>query len=75
MRLLSIARSCRQIIRTKSECLGRALLGQGRIDEAIQVLATADSPGYLGYAYARAGRRVEAEELATAKAQNKFNEH
>ena len=58
---------------TKSECLGRALLGQGRIDDAIHVLATADSPGYLGYAYARAGRRVEAEELATAKAQNNFN--
>ena len=58
---------------SKSECLGRTLLGQGRIDDAIHVLATADSPGYLGYAYARAGRRVEAEELATAKAQNKFN--
>ena len=57
----------------KSECLGRALLGQGRIDEAIQVLATADSRGYLGYAYARAGRREEAEELAAAPGNN-FNE-
>ena len=59
---------------TKSQCLGRARLGQGRIDEAIQVLATADNRGYLGYAYARAGRREEAEELATAMPRNNFNE-
>jgi TolB-like protein len=58
---------------SRNECLGRTLLGQGRIDDAIHVLATANSPGYLGYAYALAGRRVEAEELATAKGQNKFN--
>ena len=57
----------------KSECLGRVRLGQGRIGEAIQLLATADSPGYLGYAYARAGRRERAEELAVGPGNN-FNE-
>jgi TolB-like protein len=58
----------------RSECLGRALVGQGRIDEAIQVLATGNSPGYLGYAYARAGRPEKAEELMTAVPQNPFYE-
>lgn len=48
----------------KSECLGRAWTGQGRISEAIQVLATASNWGYLGYAYARSGRRDQAEKLA-----------
>ena len=48
----------------KTECMGRALLGQGRTGEAIQVLATAPNPRYLGYAYGRAGRREEAEKLA-----------
>src|SRR5215471_8084442 len=47
-----------------TECLGRARLGQGRIDEAIQILST--DPKYLGYAYGRAGRREEAEKLAAA---------
>ena len=37
-------------------------MGQGRIDEAIQILST--DPRYLGYAYGRAGRREEAEKLA-----------
>src|SRR5260370_15056059 len=53
--------------RFKPECLGRARLGQGRIDEAIQILATSEQPidrGYLGYAYGRAGRRAEAEKMA-----------
>jgi adenylate cyclase len=53
----------------KAECLGRARLGQGRIDEAIKLLSTSDRPlnrAYLGYAYARAGRRGEAEKLAVA---------
>jgi tetratricopeptide (TPR) repeat protein len=53
----------------KSGCLGRALSGQGRIDEAIQILeADRDrgqaASGVLGNAYARAGRRGEAENLA-----------
>jgi hypothetical protein len=47
-----------------SECLGRAWLGQGKTAEAIRVLATASSWGYLAYAYARAGRRDEVERLA-----------
>jgi TolB-like protein len=46
-----------------SDCLGRARLGQGRTAEAIRVLASANSWGYLAYAYARAGRREEAEKL------------
>ena len=57
----------------RSEWLGRARLGQGRIQEAIQILedtlkhrAKTDLSirGYLGYAYGRAGRRDEAERLA-----------
>jgi len=47
-----------------AECLGRIRLGQGRIDEAIQILKTAPNTRYLGYAYARAGRKEEAEKLA-----------
>ncbi|HEY2842518.1 MAG TPA: tetratricopeptide repeat protein, partial [Bryobacteraceae bacterium] len=45
------------------DCLGRARLGQGRTTEAIRVLASASSWGYLAYAYAKAGRREEAEKL------------
>jgi adenylate cyclase len=57
----------------KSDWLGRARVGQGRIREAIQILedqfrrdaGIADSvEGPLGYAYGRAGRRDEAEKLA-----------
>ena len=55
-----------------TECLGRARLGQGRIDEAIQILST--DPRYLGYAYGRAGRREEAEKLAAAVAPNAFSQ-
>jgi adenylate cyclase len=47
------------------ECLGRARLGQGRIDEAIQILEAASLPRWLAYAYGRAGGREEAERLAT----------
>ena len=57
-----------------SGCLGRARLGQGRTGEAIQLLATVGNRGYLGYAYARAGRREEAEKLAAAIAPNPFNQ-
>jgi TolB-like protein len=67
----------------KSECLGRARLGQGKTGEAIQVLATAFNRGviagdpvrgYLGYAYGRAGRREEAENLAAATPSRPFNQ-
>jgi TolB-like protein len=56
------------------ECLGRARLGQGRTDEAIQILATRSNPRYLGYAYGRAGHREEAEKLAAAVSPNAFSE-
>jgi hypothetical protein len=49
-------------------------LAEGRIDEAIQVLGTAKNPRYLGYAYGRAGRREEAEKLATTVAPNAFSQ-
>jgi TolB-like protein/Flp pilus assembly protein TadD len=61
----------------KAECLGRARLGQGRIEEALQVLAPLryrGNGGYLGYAYARAGHRTEAEKTAAEIAPNPFNE-
>jgi TolB-like protein/Tfp pilus assembly protein PilF len=51
--------------------LARSRLGQGRIDEAIQILADEpdlakdhQSRGFLGLAYARSGRRDEAERMA-----------
>ena len=52
-------------------CLARVLLGQGRIDQAILMLEAmlkegAETASELGYAYARAGRREEAEKLAAA---------
>jgi TolB-like protein len=47
------------------DCLGRVRLGQGRIDEAVQILETARLPRWLAYAYARAGRRDDAENLST----------
>ena len=49
---------------TPGECLPRIRMGQGRIEEAIHMLTVAPNPRYLGYAYGRAGRRAEAEELA-----------
>jgi tetratricopeptide (TPR) repeat protein len=69
----------------KNQCLGRARLGQGRTGEAIQFLATAgnrgttgdparDYIGFLGHAYARAGRREEAEKLAADVSSNPFQQ-
>jgi serine/threonine-protein kinase len=55
-----------------SECLARARLGQGRVNEAIQILSTMDNSRYLGYAYARAGRREDAEKLAAEVAPNAY---
>ncbi len=57
---------------SRSIWLARARLGQGRIQEAIQILVDRieqgangpDIKGFLGYAYGRAGRRDEAEKLA-----------
>jgi tetratricopeptide (TPR) repeat protein len=68
---------------SRRNCLGRARLGQGRIGEAIQMLEPAfqkdvsrGNPvrGLLGCAYARAGRREEAEQLAAASSFNPFNQ-
>ena len=50
-------------------------MGQGRTAEAIQILAPGGTApkhrllmGFLGYAYARAGQRDEAEKLAAGSA-------
>ena len=67
----------------RTGCLGRVRLGQGRTSEAIQILDTVfnrglppDSAvrGYLGYAFARVGRREEAQTLAAASVLNPFNQ-
>ena len=65
------ARYCEQLpseMVSRSECVGRARLAQGRTADAIQVLASSatDNWGYLAYAYAKAGQREEAEALAAA---------
>lgn len=61
----------------RSDWLGRARVGQGRAQEAIQILEGALSHGvdregtvrgFLGYAYGKAGRRDDAERLAAADA-------
>jgi tetratricopeptide (TPR) repeat protein len=59
---------------TKWMILARARLGQGRTAEAIQILLNDQTHvirnpqerGFLGYAYARSGRREEAEKMASA---------
>jgi adenylate cyclase len=56
------------------ECLGRVRLGQGRIDEAVSILAAAPNPRYFGHALGRAGRREEAEKLAATVATNPFQQ-
>ncbi len=46
---------------------GRALLQKGRLNEAIAIFekqGERGGPGFLGYAYAKAGRRAEAEQVA-----------
>jgi tetratricopeptide (TPR) repeat protein len=55
----------------KPSCRVRAALGQERIEEAIRILEarysdrlTDEFAGVLGYTYARAGRRQEAEKIA-----------
>jgi tetratricopeptide (TPR) repeat protein len=50
----------------RKQCLARGKLGEGRIDEAIRFLMNDPNPqslGFLGYAYARSGRREEDEKL------------
>ena len=66
----------------RNQWLGRARLGQGRIQEAIHILEQPAKErsdfgdptlGYLGYAYGRAGRREDAENLA-AKTSEPYNQ-
>ena len=56
--------------RVLGQCVGRIMLGQGRIEEAIRFFAShpdpADPGALLGHALGRAGRRAEAEKLAAA---------
>jgi TolB-like protein/Tfp pilus assembly protein PilF len=64
----------------KLTCLGQARLFQGRLGEAIQILETAfhqdvrPASGVLGCAYARAGRREEAEKLAADRSLSLFGQ-
>jgi tetratricopeptide (TPR) repeat protein len=46
---------------------GRALMQKGRVDEAVPVLEKAGkgSESWLGYAYAKQGRRADAEQIAS----------
>ena len=50
------------------QCVGRIMLGQGRIEEALRFFTTHPDPtdpgGFLGHALGRAGHRGEAEKLA-----------
>ena len=57
-----------------TECLGRVRLGQGRIDEAVQILSAASNPRYFGHALGRAGRGEDAEKLAATVATNPFQQ-
>ena len=57
-----------------ADCLGRALVAQGRMDEAIRILSTVKNPRCLGYAYGRASRPGNAEKLAAAVAPNAFSQ-
>jgi TolB-like protein len=54
-----------------TQCLGRARLAQGRTEEALRLLETANDWGYLAYAYEKTGRRDDFEELL-AKAPGAF---
>jgi serine/threonine-protein kinase len=65
---------------SRSGCLGQARLFQGRSGEAIQILETAFNQdvsmasGILGCAYARAGRREEADKLAANGSLSPFSQ-
>jgi tetratricopeptide (TPR) repeat protein len=85
-RFLEAAVHCERLPKdswANTECVSRVLLGLGRAAEAIGVLETTyrrgipagnDLRGYLGYAYALAGRREDAEHLAeTMPPLNPFN--
>jgi TolB-like protein/Flp pilus assembly protein TadD len=49
----------------RNMCLGRALVGKGKTEEAIRIFTKGKGDrGNLGYAYARSGRHEDAEKLA-----------
>ena len=51
------------------QVLGRALFQKGQVDEAIAIFERQRfSARFLGYAYARSGRRTDAEKLAAQHA-------
>jgi serine/threonine-protein kinase len=58
----------------QAECLGRVSLGQGKIEEAVRILAGVSNPRYYGHALGRAGRREEAEKLAATIATHPFQQ-
>ncbi len=67
----------------RNECLGRARLGQGRLREAIEILAAGVAKGvpigvpirgYLGYAYGRIGQRDEAEKIVESDWQYPYHQ-
>jgi TolB-like protein/Flp pilus assembly protein TadD len=67
-----VLESCRSIItsnpddRFAQQIYGRVLIQKGRVAEAIPILEKAGkgSESWLGYAYAKAGRRADAEQIA-----------
>jgi TolB-like protein/DNA-binding winged helix-turn-helix (wHTH) protein len=74
------ARYCEQLptdIVSAGQCVGRARLAQGRMDDGIQFLASsaANNWGYLAYAYARSGRRDKAETVVGAAPTRYPNRH
>ena len=77
-RSVEAARHCLKLSAENSDktwCLGWSLLGQGKFDDAIRVLETSarsNVRGLLGNAYARAGRREDAERLAADLQSNPF---
>lgn len=57
------------VLHMRLQC-GRGLMQQGKVKEAISIFEELEhgpkgAPGFLGYAYAKSGRRGEAEQLAS----------
>lgn len=70
-----VLENCRRILRENpndnaaEQLFARALMHKGRLNEATAIFEKQDragtgSPGFLGYAYAMAGRRADAEKVA-----------
>jgi tetratricopeptide (TPR) repeat protein len=60
---------------SRAQCLGRARLFQGRTAEAIELLSQIrGNPGFVGYAYGRAGRREDAERVLAEVTSNRPNQ-